>query len=92
MRLHDALHRIINQRFAVQNASLWIANFVVDNINLQERISDLISNECYSTQYRTRYRTYIAPDIDIHYSGYENGYDIVPDIEYDIDISYLRAE
>jgi hypothetical protein len=92
MPLHYALYWIINQSFAVQNASLCIANFVVDNINLQERMSDSISNECYSTQYRTRYRTYIVPDINIHYFGCDNEYDILPDIEYDIDVSYLRTE
>jgi hypothetical protein len=40
MRLHDALHWIINQRSAMQIASLCIANFVDDNINLQESRPD----------------------------------------------------
>jgi hypothetical protein len=53
----------------MQNALLCIANFVVDNINLQDWMSDSIYHTQYRTQYRTRYQ-------------YDIGYDIVADIEY----------
>jgi hypothetical protein len=59
MRLHDAFHWIINEMFAMHIAALLCsANFIVDNIYLQDWMSDSIYRTQYRThwQYRTQYR------------------------------------
>ena len=65
----STMHWIINKRFAMQISLLCSANFIVDNINLQDWMSDSIDHTQYRTQYRTRYQ-------------YDIGYNTVADIEY----------
>ena len=75
---------MINQRFAMQNAFLCIANFVVDNINLQYRMSDSIDRS------RKLYPISLPIFYTISYPISEIRYDIIYDIIYDIayDIGY----